>query len=107
MLRDFGGKLRRQSLLSGVDGANRLQQFLSQRGLQQVSLCASLQRTYYLNVAYVSREDDDSCSGELAANRADCIDATHLRHLQVHERDIRVVLAELRHRFPSVGGFRD
>ena len=46
-------------------------------------------------------------SGKLAANRAHRVDAAHLRHLQVHQRDVRLMLAEQLDRLTSVGGFRD
>src|SRR5262249_33203382 len=59
------------------------------------------------NIAGIGGENDDSCFRELGANRADGVDAVHLRHLKVHQRDIRTVLPELFHRLAPVRGFAD
>ena len=43
------------------------------------------------------------CVGKFIANRNERIDAVHFRHLQVHQRDIRVVRSELLNGIASVG----
>jgi len=40
-----------------------------------------------------------------AANRGDRIQAVHLRHLQVHEREVRPMGAELLNRFAAIRRF--
>jgi hypothetical protein len=47
------------------------------------------------------------CVGELAANGAHRIDAAHLWHLQVHQRDIGAMHSEQFERLASIGRFRD
>jgi hypothetical protein len=51
------------------------------------------------------REDDNSCIGELAANRTDRVDTAHFWHLQIHESDIRAMVPKLFERLASVRGF--
>ena len=45
--------------------------------------------------------------GKLVANGDDGIDAVHLRHLQVHQRDIRPMRPELLDRLAAIGGLGD
>jgi hypothetical protein len=48
-------------------------------------------------------EHDDSRLGKLAANRTDGVHAAHLRHLQVHQRDVGTMSAERLDGFAPVG----
>jgi len=52
-----------------------------------------------------ARQDDNSCVGELGANRTNRVDAAHFRHLQIHERDIRAMVSKLFERLASVRRF--
>src|SRR5258705_13751753 len=74
---------------------------------QEVRPGASFEGAQRLDVAGVRRQDDDVRLWKFAANRNDRIDTVHLRHLQVHQGDIRTVRAELLNRFTSVGRFGD
>src|SRR6266481_4333914 len=44
---------------------------------------------------------------KLAANCADGVDAAHLRHLQVHQGDVRMMPSKLFDRLQSITGFRN
>src|SRR5712692_8510642 len=57
----------------------------------------------HLHITRVGCEYNDSRVRKLAPNCNYALDAAHFRHLQVHKRDIRSVLFELRNRFLSVG----
>src|SRR3954466_6297343 len=105
MLSDFRGNLSRQALSPGMHSANRLQQFLSQHTLQQVTPGSGFESAKDLEIPRIGCQDDNSCVGELAANRADGVDTAHLRHLQIHERDVRTVFSELFERLTSVRSF--
>src|ERR1700761_5128237 len=84
---------------------NRLQKILSHKALEQVSPSAGFESARNMEVARMGRQDDNSCVGELAANGADRIDTAHLRHLQIHERDVRTMFSELFERLTSVRSF--
>ena len=71
-----------------MDRAYRIHQFLIQAVLHQIAACASLQRTQYLDIAHVGREYDNFRVREFTPNGGDCIEAAHLRHLQIHQGHI-------------------
>src|SRR6516164_8805420 len=68
---------------------NCFQKLLPQKALQQVRLGSSLERAHGLDVAAVGRQHDDSCVRKLTPNGDQRFDPIDLRHLHVHERDIR------------------
>jgi hypothetical protein len=47
------------------------------------------------------RQHDDPGIGKLATNRADRIDAAHLGHLQVHQRNVRAMGSKQVERFSA------
>src|SRR5690348_11885559 len=105
MLSDFGGNLSGQALLPSMDSANRLQKFLSQHALQQVTPGPGFDSARDLEIPGMGCQDDNSSFGELAANRADGVDTAHLWHLQIHERDVRMMLSKLFERLSAVSSF--
>ena len=76
-----------------------------QRILEQVGLSTGLERTENLHVARVGRQHDNSCVGKFIANRNERVEAIHFRHLQVHQRNVRMVRPELLDGFATVGRF--
>jgi hypothetical protein len=85
-----------------MDGSNGAQKLLPERALQQIAARACMQRPDHLDIAGVGGEHDDSRLGKF---RADCLhgfQACHLRHLQVHQRHIGAMGAELLDRLAAV-----
>src|SRR5208337_2430556 len=99
LIRDLRGK----GLLPSMDRTDRLQQFLVQSVLEQVGLSAGLDRADNLHIASVGRQHDDSCVGKFISNSNERIEAVHLRHLQVHQRNVRMVRPELLDGLATVG----
>src|SRR5271157_1580712 len=75
------------------------------RVLEQVGVSTGLERTDNLHVACVSRQHDDSCVGKFISNSNERIQTVHLRHLQIHQRNVRMVRPELLDGLATVGGF--
>ena len=73
--------------------------------LQQVSLSPSLERTKNLHIAGVGRQHDHFCVGKFISDSNERIEAVHLRHLQVHQRNVRMVRPELLDGLATVGRF--
>src|ERR1700736_2352176 len=97
MLGNLGREFGSQALVSSIDSPDRLQQFLSQQTLQEITLRAGLERALYLDITGISRQYNNAGSGKLAANRVDRVDTAHGGHLQIHEGDVRAVFSELLH----------
>src|SRR5271157_218160 len=95
MLGYFVGRLWGKGLFPCMDGTDGVQQFLMQSILQQVSLSPCLECTENLYIAGVGRQHNNSCVGKLVANSNECVDAIHLWHLQVHQRDVGMERTEL------------
>src|SRR5580704_8447257 len=51
----------------------------------------------------MGRQNDDSCIRELPANCSGGIDTVHLRHLQVHQRDVRLMFPKQFERLAPIG----
>ena len=75
--------------------------------LEQVALRTGLHGAQNVHIALVGRQHDDFCIGELRSNGEERVEAIHLRHLNVHQRHVRPVRAELLDRVPTVGGVCD
>ena len=78
-----------------------------ERDLEQVALSTGLQGAQNVHIALVGRQHDHFCIRKLGSNGDERVEAIHLRHLNVHQRHIRTVRAELLDRFPPVGSFCD
>src|SRR6185503_11769956 len=78
-----------------------------ERVLEQVALSAGLQGAKNMHIALVGRQHDHSCVRELGSDGDERVEAIHLRHLNIHQRHIRTVRAELLDRFATVGGLCD
>ena len=77
------------------------------KALLQVTLGACLERPEDLCVAFVRRQHNNFRFGKFLADRDDGIQAVHLRHLQVHERDVRPMRTELLYSLAPIGCFGD
>jgi len=107
MLGDFGSDFRTQPLSTPMNSPDRVQQFFSQQAFQEIPLCARLECALHLGITGVRRQYNDASFGKLAANRVDRVDTAHIWHLQIHERDIGVVISELLDGFAPVARLRD
>ena len=70
-------------------------------------MCSCFEGAKNLNVALVGRQHDNFRIGKFSPNRYDRIEAVHLRHLQVHQRDVWTMSTELLDRLAAVRGFGD
>ena len=66
-----------------------------------------LQRAINIFVSIERRQHDDPGSRKFLADACDSLHAVHLRQSQIHQRHIRLMLAELLHRFLSIRSFRN
>src|ERR1700682_1409839 len=107
MLGYLGGEFRSQALLTAMDSPDGLHQLLSQQTFQEINTSAGLERTLDLDIPGIGRQYDNARFGKLTANRVDRVDAGHIRHLQIHECDVRVVSSELLDGLPTIGRLRD
>src|SRR5262249_44285134 len=96
MRRKLRGHFRMDTFYSGVDCTNRLQQILPDMVLQNIGFGPRFQSALRECIATIGCQNDDSCVAEFAPDGEDGIDPIHVRHLQVHESDIRMVRTELR-----------
>src|SRR5271157_55348 len=74
-----------------------------QRILEQVGLSTGLERTQNLRIACVCRQHNHSGVGKFIANSNQRVKTVHFRHLQVHQRDVRTVRAELLDSLATIG----
>src|SRR4029450_11303727 len=70
------------------------QQLFPPHALQNVTCRARLERLEGLHTSFIGRQDDDACSLKLAANLCNGLDTTSAWHLQVHQRDVGMVLTK-------------
>ena len=104
---EFGGDFRRDAFVSGMDGADGLEQFAMQETFQQVGASAGFESADDLDVTGVGGEDDKARVGKFAADGAHGVDAVHAGHLQIHEHDIGPMEAELFDGLQAIGGLTD
>src|ERR1700687_217850 len=62
---------------------------------EQVTSCSCFECAKNLYITLVGRQHNDLSIGKFCQNCDDRIEAVHLRHLQVHERDVRAMRTEL------------
>ncbi len=72
------------------------------RVFEQVTSRSCFEGAKNLHIALVGRQYDDLRIGKFSSNRGDGIEAIHLRHLQVHERDVWAMRTELLKRLASI-----
>ena len=82
----------RQHALAPGDAADRIEQLLPRRVLEQVAARAGVERARDVGVGVVGGEDQDAGRHVLAAQALDGLDAVELRHAQIDERHVRLVL---------------
>src|SRR5271165_461100 len=75
--------------------------------LEQVSLSSSLERTKNLHIAGVGRQYNHLCVGKFISDSNECLDPIHLRHLQIHQRDVGMEHPELLDGLATVGRLTD
>src|SRR5215470_12556552 len=63
-------------------------------------------RTQYLHVSHISRQNNDARISKLAAKSDQRIETIHFRHLQIHQRDIWTMCAKLLDTFASICSLR-
>src|SRR5438445_12459537 len=73
-------------------GSDRIEQFLAYQDLQNVRPGTRLQRAVREYIPHISSQHDHFGIGPPVANRDHGVYATHLRHLQVHQCDVRLAL---------------
>src|SRR5262249_31612308 len=92
--------VRTDPLGSGVHRADRVQEILSYKTLQYIRLCAALQGARGQCIASVSYKHHDARLRVFTPDRNNRVDAAHIGHLKIHERDVRLAGAELLDGFP-------
>ena len=70
-------------------------------------MCSCFECANNLYITFVGRQDNDSRIREFSPNRDDGIEAIHLRHLEIHQRDVGSMLTELLHSLAPIRGFGD
>src|SRR5271165_2920219 len=105
MLGDFERGFGRKSLYAAMNCSYRVYQFLVNRIFQQVTLRSCFECPKNLYIAFVGRQYDDFRIRKFCTNRDDGIEAVHLWHLQVHQRDVRAMCTELLDCLTPIRGF--
>jgi hypothetical protein len=75
--------------------------------LQQVTAGAHAQGSKHGVIVGEHREHQDSYMWAAMGNAAGGLDATHPRHIKVHDHHVRLQLNAERHRLPSIGRLAD
>ena len=88
-----------------MDATYRVDEFCAEHALKEVSHRACLESARCLYIARVGGEDDDASARELFTNGKNCFNTVHLRHLQIHERDVWSLLPECNDSLPPVCSF--
>src|ERR1700730_4061202 len=83
---------------------DRVQQFLMVGILEQIGMGAGFERPQNLYIAGVGRQYNHLCIGKLISNHNERVNTVHFRHLQIHQRDIGTVSAELLNGLATIGG---
>src|SRR5688572_325964 len=87
-----------------MDRPDGVEQIRMERVLEQVTLSAGLESAENMYIALVRRQHDDPCVRKLRSNGDERVEAIHLRHLNIHQRHVRMVRTESLDRFATVGG---
>ena len=82
---------------AGMDRSHHRQQLVLRHALEKVGRSARSHRALDLAVAVRRREHDDARPGELSANRDEGVRSVGAWKPKVHQRDVRPMVAELRH----------
>src|SRR5271157_5032531 len=107
MLGDFVRRFGRKRLSSGMNRSDRSYEFLVKRIFQQITLCSCFERAKNLYIALIRRQDDDFRIRKLPPNRDDRIEAVHLRHLQIHQRNVGAMRTEQLDSLAAIRSFGD
>ncbi|EEF24634.1 conserved hypothetical protein [Ricinus communis] len=87
-----------------MHGADGRQQLPAQHALEQIAGGAGGDRALRQHVALVRGEHHDAGVGEFLADGDGGVDAVHVRHLDVHQRDVRLQAAIRLHGLHAVRG---
>src|SRR5581483_1277497 len=90
---------------SAVHRPDGLQQLGPDHVLQEVTGDSGLQRSTRQRITLICGQDDNSGLWVSASDRGDSIDAVDVRHLEIHQRDVRSLLTEHFDGFPAVRRF--
>src|SRR5262249_32570216 len=106
VLSELAADRSRQRLLSRMDCTDCVQKLLLDSILEEVSACAGLESAEGLNVTAVRSQYDDTSIGKLVTDRDNRVGTAHSRHLDVHQRHVRALSAELLNRVAAVRALR-
>ena len=104
VFRDFGCNFRRDVFAPCMDRPDDTQHFGFGHALEQVTKGARAQRSVYIALNVGSREHDDASVFELPSNRDKRIGSIASWQEEIHQRDVRPVLPELRDCLRGIGG---
>lgn len=104
---ETGGSFRRELNLAGRRCLDRSPQLIRVRVLEQVTGGSRSHRVYDRAVFHHARQGDDLNVGRLVPKRANCGDAVHHRHEEIHQHHIRMELFGQLDRFGSVRRLAD
>src|SRR5215472_5196376 len=105
MTSQLGRDVRWDSLLSCMYSADCVQQFVQHVSLKHVGSRTSFEGSHHLDVARISRQDDDSRVGKLTANSLDRCNSVQSRHLYIHQRYVWLMKSERLNGFLPIRGF--
>jgi hypothetical protein len=87
------GQLRLYSLLAGVHVANGLDQFVGRQALEEIAAGAGLKSALDLDIAVERRKYNYARIWKLSADFGRGVDSTQTGQTEVHERNVRPMLA--------------
>ena len=85
MLHELDCDLGRDVFLADMHLADHFYELFSRHAFEHVALRSRLQRELNLGISFKRRKHDYAGIYELCANGEQCIDASHIRHPDIHE----------------------
>ena len=101
VLGQLGRDLLWDPLLARVHLPNDLDEVLRRHVLQHIPAGACRKRALNLDVAFKRRQHHDAGVWKLVSNGDQGVDPAHVRHAQIHERDVWPMVAEQGNRFAA------
>src|SRR5271156_6524761 len=94
MLHELNCDLGRDLFLPGVHLADHIYELFSGHAFEHVALRSRLQSTVNLGVSFKRSKHDHTGICELCANGEQCIDASHIRHPDIHQSHVGAMLTK-------------
>ena len=107
VLQHLAGDVRRDEGLADRRSLDALHEVLNRRVLQEVTASTREDGVHHVLLLLGDRQHDDPGERRVAAHVAGRLDTSHARHVQIHDHDVRRVLAHDLERLRPARGLAD